>query len=78
MAMWKATENIEDCFLGPVVKTVKKDKSVKIALNSRKLNEITVKRTARVLNMEELLSRYSRKISQETDSELLTTKLDFD
>ena len=29
----------EDCFVSPVVITVKKDKSVKIALDARKLNE---------------------------------------
>ena len=41
----RATEKTEDCFVSPAVTTVKKDKSVKIALDSRKLNETTIKKT---------------------------------
>ena len=59
----KATNINENCFVSPAVITVKKDKSVKIALDSRKLNEITVKRKAQMPNMEELISRISRKIA---------------
>ena len=33
----------EDCFVSPVVITVKSDKSVKIALDSRKLNDSCIK-----------------------------------
>ena len=73
-----ATEITENCFVSPAVITVKKDKSIKIALDSRKLNEITVKRKARMPNMEELISRISRKISEGEDGEVLATKLDFD
>ena len=40
----RATETTENCFVSPAVITVEKDKSVKIALDSRKLNEATVKR----------------------------------
>ena len=40
----KANNNDENCFLSPAVITVKKDKSVKIALKSQKLNEYTIKR----------------------------------
>ena len=57
----KANNIDENCFVSPAVITVKKDKSVKIALDSRKLNEITVKRKAQMPNMEELISRISRK-----------------
>ena len=39
----KANNLDENCFVSPAVITVKKDKSVKIALDSRKLNEITIK-----------------------------------
>ena len=42
----------ENCFVSPAVITVKKDKSVKIALDSRKLNEITIKRKAQMPNVE--------------------------
>ena len=56
----RATEITEDCFVSPAVITVKKDKSIKIALDSRKLNEVTIKRKAQMPNMEELISRLSR------------------
>ena len=74
----RATELTEDCFVSPALITVKKDKSVKIALNSRKLNEATVKRKAQMPNMEELKSRISRKISEEQEEEIWITKLYFD
>ena len=47
----RATNINENCFVSPAVITVKKDKTVKIALDSRKLNEITVKRKAQRPNM---------------------------
>ena len=58
--------------------TVKKDKSTKIALESRKLNEATINRKTQMPNMEELISRISRKISEGKDGEIHITKLDFD
>ena len=73
----RATEITEDCFVSPAMITVKKDKLVKIALDSRKLDEITVKRKAQKSNMEELTSRISRKISEGSDGEVVATKLDF-
>ena len=73
-----ATEITENCFVSPAVITVKKDKSVKIALDSRKLNEATIKRKTQMPNMEELISRISRKISAEEEGEIWLTKLDFD
>ena len=42
-------------YLKPAVITMKKNKSVKIALNSRKLNETTVKRKPQMPNVEELI-----------------------
>ena len=72
------TEITEDCFVSPAVITVKNDKSVKIALDSRKLNEATIKKKAQMPNMEELLSRISRKISEEQEGETWITKVDFD
>ena len=53
----KANNIDEICFVIPAVITVKKDKLVKIALDSRKLNEITIKRKSQMPNMEELISR---------------------
>ena len=44
----------------------------------RQLNEATVKRKAQMPNMKELISRISRKISEEKEGEIHITKLDFD
>ena len=46
------------------VKTVKNDNSIKIALDSRKLNEMKIKRKTQMPNMEELISTISRKLSK--------------
>ena len=51
----RATDITETCFMSPAVITVRKDKLVKIALDSRKLNEATIKRKAQRPNMEELI-----------------------
>ena len=40
----------ENGFVSPAVITLKKDKSVKIALESRKLNDITIKRNTQMPN----------------------------
>ena len=76
--MEKVTEITEGSFMSPAEITVKKDKSVEIALDSRKLNGVTIKRKAKMTNMEKLISQISRKISEGTDGDILATKLDFD
>ena len=63
------------CFVSPVVITVMKDKSVKIALDSQKVNEITIKRKAQMPNMEDLISR---KIADGPADEIRTSKRDLD
>ena len=60
----KADKTTENCFISPAVITNKKDKSVKIALDARKLNEACVKRKAALPNMEELISKISTKITR--------------
>ena len=47
----KANNIDENCFVSPAVITVKKEKSVKIALDSQNFNEITIKTKAQMLNM---------------------------
>ena len=42
------TEIIEECFVSPAVTTLKKDKSVKIALDSRITNNATINRKAQM------------------------------
>ena len=74
----RATEITEGCFVSPAVITVKKDKSVINALDSKQLNKVTIKRNAQMPSMEEGISRISRKISEGTEGEIFATKLDFD
>ena len=73
----KADKTTENCFVSPAVITIEKDKSVKIALDSRKLNESCIKRKAKMPNMEELISQISAKITQ-NNGEILMSKIDSD
>ena len=57
---------------------MKKDKSKNLALGSRKKNKETFKRKAQKSNMEELISKISRKTSEGEHGDILGTKLDFD
>ena len=74
----KANNIDANCFISPAVITVKEDKSVKVALDSRKLNEITIKRKAQMPNMEELISRISRKTADGPADEIWISKFDLD
>ena len=60
----------EDCFVSPVVITVKNDKSVKIALDSRKLNDSCIKMRPHKPNMEELLTQISVEIYRDRTLQL--------
>ena len=73
----KAVKTTENCFVSPAVITIKKDKSVKIALDSRKLNEACVKRKAAMPNMEELISKLSAEITRSC-GEIWISKIDLD
>ena len=64
----------EDCFVSSVVITVKNDKSVKIALDSRKLNDSCIKNRPHMPNMEELLNQ----LSGDRTKELNISKIDLD
>ena len=68
----------EDCFVSPVVITVKNNKSVKIALNSRKLNDSCIKMRQHIPNMEELLNQISVKITRDRTVQLFISKIDLD
>ena len=68
----------EDCFVSPVVITVKNDKSVKIALDSRKLNDSCIKIRPHMPNMEELLNQTSVEITRDRTKELMISKIDLD
>ena len=68
----------EDCFVSPVVKIVKSDKSVKIALDLRKLNDSCIKMRPHMPNMEELLNQISEGISRDRTVQLFISKIDLD
>ena len=68
----------EDCFVSPVVITVNFDKSVKIALDSRKLNDICIKMRPHMPTMEELLNQISVEITRDRTLQLLMSKIDLD
>ena len=73
----KADNTTENCFVSPAVIAIKKDKSVKIALDSRKLNEACVKRKAAMPNMEELICKISVEITRNS-GEIWMSKIDLD
>ena len=73
----KADKTTENCFISPAVITIKKDKSVKLALDSRELNEACVKRKAAMPNMEELIYKISAEITK-NNGEIWISKIDLD
>ena len=60
----KVDQATENCFVSPAVITIKKDKSVKINLDSRELNESCVKRKTTMPNMEIFVSKVSSEITK--------------
>ena len=68
----------EDYFVSPVVMTVKSDKSVKIALDSRKLNDSCIKMRPHMPNMEELLNQISVEITRDRKLQLFISTIDLD
>ena len=68
----------EDCFVSPVVITVKNDKSVKIALDYGKLNDSCIKRRPHMPNMEKLLNQISVEITRDRTLQLIISKIDLD
>ena len=73
----KADKTTEKCFISPAVITIKKDKSVKTALDSRKQNEACIKRKAAMPNMEELISKIFAKTTR-SEAEIWMSKIDID
>ena len=67
-----------DCFVSPVLITVKKYKSVKIALDSRKLNDSCTKMRPRMTNKEKLLNQISSEITQAPNEPLCISKTDLE
>ena len=68
----------EDCFVSPVAFTVKKDKSVKIALDARKLNDSCIKKRPHMPNMDELLNQISAELSKNDTDPIWISVTDLD
>ena len=60
----KADKTSDNCFASPAVVTIKNEKSIKIALDSRKLNEACIKRKATMPNLVELISKILAEITK--------------
>ena len=71
-------KQVDEDFVSPVVITVKNDKSVKIALDSRKLNDSCIKIRPHMPNMEELLNQISVEITKDRTKKLMISKIDLD
>ena len=75
----KRLETIDQaCFLSLVVLTVKKDKTVKIALDARKLNQSCVKTIPHKPNMVQLLNQISTKLSRNDHDPIWISVIDID
>ena len=68
----------EDCFVSPVVITLKKDQTVKIALDARKLNNSCIKKRPHMPNMDELLNQISSELSKNELDPIWITIIDLD
>ena len=68
----------EDCFVVPVVITVKSENLVEISLDSQKLNDSCIKMRPHMPNMEELLNHISVEITRDRIAQFLISKIDLD
>ena len=72
----------EDCFVSPVVITIKSDKSVKIALDSRNLNDSCIKMKPQICkimpNILEILNQIPVEITRGRTVQLFLSKIDLD
>ena len=60
----RVSEIKQDNFISSTVITVKKDKTVKLAMDARILNDNTIKRKAQMLNLEKSLGQVSLSITK--------------
>ena len=70
--------NEEDCFVLPVVITVKKNKTVKIAMDARKLHESCVEKRPHMPNMDELRNQISTELSKNDHDAIWISVIDLD
>ena len=65
-----------DCFIAPIVITVKKDDSIKLALDAKPINRQLYKNKYQMPNVEELLDGVSQIVTAQTAGTLFFTVLD--
>ena len=65
-----------DCFIAPIVKTVKKDDSIKLALDAKPINRQLFKNKYRLPNVDELLDGVSQIVTANTNGTLYFSVLD--
>ena len=64
--------------MSPIAITVKNDNLVKIALDSRNLNDSCIKRRPHMPNIEKLLNQISVEITRDRTAQLFMSKIDLD
>ena len=72
----KLTECSDKYFVSPIVITVKKDGSVKLALESRELNKQVHKNKHQMPNIEELMDTVGQTISEKKPGDIFPTTMD--
>ena len=73
----KRVDKISDeVFIQPVVVTVKKDKTAKIALDARSLNNAILKEKYQMPNLDNLMEQIAEIINNDAEGEVLFTSLD--
>ena len=65
-------------FISPTAITVKKDNSVKLAMDARILNDNTIKRKTQMPNLEELLGEVSLSITKDETLPLYISTVDLE
>ena len=66
----------DEMFIQPVVITVKKDRSVKIALDARSLNNAILKRKHQMPNLENLMENIAEIVNEDKEGEVMFSSLD--
>ena len=72
----KLSECSDKYFVSPIVTTVKKDGSVKLALESRELNKQVHKNKYQMPNIEELMDTVGQTISEKKQGDIYFTTMD--
>ena len=76
---WEKVQKVdEECFVTPDVTTVKQEKEVKIALDSRNLNDSCIKLKPYVPNFEAVLNQMSTEIIRVQNEPLWISKIDLE